>query len=237
MYGWRARIGLIIPSLNVTIEPELNAMAPEGVSIHVTRLLLEKGTADELHKMASDVEKAGTLLSTATVDIIVYACTTGSLLGGKGWEMDIIKRIEHKTDTQAMTTAGAVIEALKELNITRVAVATPYIDELNNREKRFIEEHGIGVVRIEGLGFTKGEELHNLSPEVAYSLGRKVDRDEAQAVFLSSTDLKTIGIIEALEKDIGKPVVSSNTATLWAALRRLEIKEPIEGYGELLRRV
>lgn len=237
MYGWRARIGLIIPSLNVTIEPEFNAMAPEGVSIHATRVLLERGTAEALRHMAGETEKAAELLATAQVDIIVYACTTGSLVGGLGWDQKLIGRIESKSNIMATTTATAVVAALKELAVNSVAVATPYIDELNHMEKAFLEANGIKVAHIEGLSFTKGGELNNLDPGVAYALGKKVDRDTAQAVFLSCTGFKTIAIIEALEQDLGKPVLSSNTATLWDVLRRLRIKEPVVGYGELFHRI
>src|SRR3989304_9537511 len=98
MYGWRGRIGVIVPSLNVPIEPEFNAMAPEGVSIHATRVLLEKGTAEALRDMAGETERAAQLLATAGVDIIAYACTTGSLVGGPGWDQELIKRIESKTN-------------------------------------------------------------------------------------------------------------------------------------------
>ena len=237
MYGWRGRIGVIVPSLNVTIEPEFNAMAPEGVSIHATRVLLEKGTAEALRDMAGETERAAQLLATAGVDIIAYACTTGSLVGGPGWDQELIKRIESKTNIRATTTATAVVLALKELAVDRLAVGTPYLEELNQLEKAFLEAHGIKVVHIEGLGFTGASELNNLDPGVAYVLGKKVDREEAQALFLSCTGFQTLEIIEALEQDLGKPVLTSNTATLWDILRKLKVKEPVVGYGEIFHRI
>lgn len=237
MYGWRGRIGVIVPSLNVTIEPEFNAMAPEGVSIHATRVLLEKGTAEALRDMAGETERAAQLLATAGVDIIAYACTTGSLVGGPGWNQELIKRIESKTNIRATTTATAVVLALKELAVARVAVGTPYLEELNQLEKAFLEAHGIKVVHIEGLGFTGASELNNLDSGVAYALGKKVDREEAQALFLSCTGFQTLEIIEALGQDLGKPVLTSNTATLWDILRRLKVKEPVVGYGEIFHRI
>ena len=237
MYGWRGRIGVIVPSLNVTIEPEFNAMAPEGVSIHATRVLLEKGTAEALRDMAGETERAAQLLATAGVDIIAYACTTGSLVGGPGWDQELIKRIESKTNIRATTTATAVVLALKELAVDRLAVGTPYLEELNQLEKAFLEAHGIKVVHIEGLGFTGASELNNLDSGMAYVLGKKVDREEAQALFLSCTGFQTLEIIEALEQDLGKPVLTSNTATLWDILRKLKVKEPVVGYGEIFHRI
>lgn len=237
MYGWRARVGLIIPSLNVTIEPEFAWMAPEGVSFHTTRVLLERGTPDQLERMAGEAEGAARLLATAGVDLIVYACTSGSLIKGLGWDLEIIRSIESATGIPAFTTSTAVIEAFKFMEVSGVSVGTPYIDEVNRIEKEFFEAHGIKVPYIEGLGYTKGEQLHAEPPETAYRLGKKVNRPEADSVFLSCTDFKTIEIIAPLERDLGKPVMSSNTVTMWAVLRRLGIRDEIGDYGELLRRV
>ena len=86
MYGWRAKIGIIIPSLNNTMEPEFNKMAPRGVAVYATRLLLEKGLPENLEGLATDTEKAADLLKTADVTGIVYGCTSGSLIKGVGWD-------------------------------------------------------------------------------------------------------------------------------------------------------
>lgn len=237
MYGWRARIGLIIPSLNVTMEPEFNAMAPAGVSIHATRLLLERGTAEQLEKMAGDTEKAALLLKTADVDIIVYGCTSGSLIRGTGWDREIIAAIENVAGIPATTTSTAVIEAFHELGVKSVAVGTPYITEVNEREKKFFEDHGVRVVHIEGLNYTRGEELHREPSATAYLLGKRVNRPDADCVFISCTDFKTLEVIGLLERDLRKPVVSSNTATMWSALQKLGLRDALEGYGEIMRRL
>jgi maleate isomerase len=237
VYGWRARIGLIIPSLNVTAEPEFYRLAPLGVSVHTSRLLFEKGTAENLEKMADDTDKAAYQLATACVDVIAYACTTGSLIKGLGWDREIINLIEKQTRIPATTTSTAAIEAFSELGVRRVAVATPYIRELNDKEQAFFEGHGVEVVNIEGLGYTSGEDLHREPPTAAYKLAKRVNRNEADCVFISCTDFKSIEILDVLEKDLGKPVLCSNTVTLWAVLKRIGLRQPIEGYGEILRRL
>lgn len=235
MYGWRAKVGLIIPSLNITMEPEFSWMAPDGVSFHATRVLLERGTPEQLEKMAGEAEGAARLLATAGVDLIVYGCTSGSLIKGLGWDRQIIQTIESATGIPAFTTSTAVIEAFQFMEVSRVSVGTPYIDEVNRIEREFFEGHGVKVVHIEGLGYTRGEELHAEPPETAYRLGKKVDRPEADCVFLSCTDFKTIEIIGTLERDLKKPVMSSNTVTMWAVLKRLGIRDEIGDYGKLLR--
>ncbi len=232
MYGTRARIGLIIPSPNTVIEPEFNAMKPEGVSVHSTRLLLTSGTEEGLSRMAGGTEKAAQLLSTAMVDIIAYACTTGSLVKNLGWDQVLIRRIEETTNIPAMTTSTAVIRAFKELGVSKIAVASPYSQELNRLEKDFFEANGIKVVNMVGLDL-HGEKLGSAPPEMTYKLACEVNVPEAQAVFISCTGFKSITIIEQLEEELHKYVFSSNTATIWDVLKRLKIDHPIKGYGTL----
>lgn len=237
MYGWRARIGLMVPSLNITMEPELYALAPEGVSIHTTRLLLRAGTEEDLLRMIEDVSEAAELLATAHVNIIVFGCTTGSLIKGIGWDQQIIRQIEDRTSIPAITTGTAIIEAFKELSVKRASIATPYTDSLNQIEKKFFEAHGIKVVNIKGLGYTEGEKLHREPVETTYKLAKEVDCPEADCIFISCTDFKSLPIIQRLEEELDKPVFSSNTATAWTTFKKLKLRNPIKQHGELLRKI
>jgi maleate cis-trans isomerase len=224
-YSNTSRIGLIVPSLNVTIEPEFNAYAPSDVSIHATRLLLPRGDKEHLAQMAQDTEPACDLLSTAKVNVIAYACTTGSLINGIEWENSLARRMESRVHVPAVTTASAVIAALRKLGLSKVAVGTPYIDEVNAVEKKFLEENDIEVTKIAGLGYVDGESLHREPPEAALKLAKRVDSSDARGIFLSCTDLKTFTVIEEIEKSLGKPVVSSNSATLWRCLEVMKRNE------------
>jgi maleate cis-trans isomerase len=190
-----------------------------------------------LEKLATDTEKASDLLKTADVTGILYGCTSGSLIKGVGWDKEIIRRIEERTGIPSTTTSTAVIEAFKELGVKSVVVATPYIDPVNQIEKQFFEGHGVKVIAIQGLGYTKGEELHRESPETAYLFAKKVFRKEADCLFISCTDFACIEILNLLEQDLGKPAMSSNTVSLWAILKKIGVKERIEGFGEILRRL
>lgn len=237
MYGWRARIGLIVPSSNTTMEPELWRIAPEGVSIHVARVRLVNVDTESLRRMAEESVKAAEDLATADVDIIVYGCTTGSLLEGVAWEEGLREKMERASGVRVVTTAQAVVRALRSLGVERVVVATPYIEELNEREKRFLEENGLRVVRIRGLGILRNTEIGRVPPWTVYRLALETARGvESDGVFISCTNLRTLEVIRPLEDTLGVPVVSSNTASAWMALRTLGIRDPID-YGRLLREV
>ena len=131
-----------------------------------------------------------------------------------------------------------MLEALAPLVALQVAVATPYIRSVNETERRFLEQAGLEVVSIDGMEIghtpTDRRTIAHQPPSRTYALARAVDRPEAEALFISCTNLPTLEIIGPLERDLGKPVLTSNTATLWAALRRAGVGERISGYGRLL---
>ncbi len=234
MYGAAGKIGVIVPSLNNTLEPEFNRMAPQGMAVYATRLRLERGVPDDLRAMADRVEQASELLLHAGVDVIAYCCTTGSLIDGVDWDQALAERIRTATQLPVTTTASAVILAMKELKIKTISVATPYIDEVNDIERHYIESHDINVTNIAGLQFTRGEELHSLDTPAARAFCLMVADKRSDALFVSCTDFAAIDLIEDLEKELGKPVITSNTATLWQVLRILDLNRPLTGYGKLL---
>jgi len=228
------RIGLIVPSSNTTMEPEFYEMAPEGVSIHTARMRLREVQAEALREMAEDATEAAELLSTAGVNLLVYGCTTGSLLGGTEWERKLVEKIQRFGRVPSFSTSGAVVEALKEFEAEKIVVATPYIEKLNALEKGFLEDHGFEVLGMKGLGLVSNLEIGKEPPSAAYRLACDVFRPEADAVFISCTNFRTIEVIEALEADLGKPIVTSNQASMWKALSAGGIREKIFGYGGLL---
>ena len=232
-YGLRLRIGLLVPSSNTTMEPDFHSMAPEGVSVHTARMRLDEVTPDGLIRMADDAERGAALLATAGVDVIVYGCTTGSLVGGVKWEESLVRNIHENTGVRATSTSGAVVLALRSLSARRVGVATPYTDVLNRLETQFLEDHGFQVAAIEGLGLVDNLEIGRVERDVIEGLIEAV-ASEADTIFISCTNLPALDLIDGLERRHGRPVVTSNQASLWAALRDSGVKG-IPGYGELLR--
>ncbi len=233
MYGWRAKVGVILPSLNVTMEPELYRMAPEGVTFHFTRTFLAKGTKEGLESMQQDVEPCTKMLMTAEVDLILFGCTSGSLVGGLGFDTKIINQIEDISKIKAITTSTAVVEVLKAFNFGKITIGTPYIDEVNQLEKKFLEDSGFGVIDIVGLDYTTGAQLHKEDAETVYNFVRRLKLDGADCIFLSCTDFHSLDAIRYLERDIGLPVVTSNTASMWSVLNHLKIGADMGQYGKI----
>lgn len=239
MIGWRAKFGVMVPRGNFAMEPELYKMLPEGISVHFARLFPKAeatGTIsmeERLLKYADEVPIVAKSLSFIEPDVIAFGCTTGSLLKGIGYDKEIIKNIEGATGIRGTTTSTAVIEALKEMKIKKVCVATPYPDWLNEKVREFLEASGFNVLRIEGLKNVGA--ISNEIPETVYRLARKINDPNSEGIFISCTALRTIEILEGLENDLGKPVISSNQATLWMMMKIVGIKKPIPNYGNLLR--
>jgi maleate isomerase len=239
MYGKRGRIGLITLASDTSVLPEYSLVMPDGVAIYAAPIILPRGevTAAALAEMleGDQLEHAAALLVWADVDVIVFACTSGSLVHGVGWDREVASRIERASGRAATTTTTAVLAALQAVGATSVAVATPYIDEINAIERRFLEASGFAVVGIEGLGCATDAEIGRLEPADAVSLVERVDTPAADAVFISCTNFHCLPAIATLERQLGKPVVTSNLAGAWAALRQIDIAETIPGYGQLLQ--
>ncbi len=230
------KIGLIVPSSNTTMEAEVWKMASGWSTVHTARMRLQEITVDDLEKMEGQMLEAAGSLADARVDVIGYGCTSGSLFKGKDHDLTIEREIEGKTKVPAVATAKAVIEALDTFQISRVCVATPYIDEINERVQKYLEQNKIEVLKIEGLGITRNSEVGNKRADVAYELAKKAFAPEAQGIFISCTNFRTIEVIGQLEEELEVPVISSNTATLSAMMKKAAIQKTLKGYGKLLSR-
>lgn len=236
--GWRARIGVIVPVSNTMNEVEFNRMAPEGVTIHCTREPLHKNPgADDFRAMLEDAAKSAEALAACKVDVIAYGCTANSMACPAD---RLLGTMEKAGRTRSVTTAGAILAALKALGVRRIAMATPYTQATNDHEVEFLHEHGIEVVANAGLGLNVDlagiQKISRVPPDQVIAHARSVDRKEAEAVLICCTDFGALPVVETLENELGKPVLTSNTATFWAALRAAGVNDKIEGCGRLLAR-
>jgi maleate cis-trans isomerase len=227
------RVGLIIPSVNTTIEPELAWIAPAGISFHAARVMLRETTPEGLRAMNADVGAASALIASITPDVVAYACTSGSFLEGSAGLTRQIAEIGEIVGAPVVATSKALVDGLRAVGAKRVALATPYLDAVNRIEQRFLEENGFDVVAVEGLGLS-GKAIREVPPSTVAELVRRADRPDADAVFVSCTDFRALEVADELERALAKPVLTSNQVTLWAILNALGVPPRIAGFGRLL---
>jgi len=227
------RIGLILPSSNTTMEPELYHMLPKDCTLHSSRMRLREVTVKALTAMEKDAVDAARELSDAEVSAVTYGCTSGSLFRGVGHDRRIEAKLEKIVKAPCVATSGAVVDSLRAMRVQKVVVATPYCKEVNDLEEKFLTANNFEVVDIRGLSLVDNIEIGKQKPDVAYNLAKQLRYHEADGIFISCTNFPTIEVIERLERETGKPVVASNTATLWGIIRKLKLKKTVEGFGSL----
>lgn len=231
------RIGLLVPSSNTTVEVEFYRALPPHITLHVARLHLTQITPEAILGMVADLEAQSRNLASADVDVIVLGATAPSFLKGLGYDREVAQRITAATGKPATTTSTALIEAIGHLKLKRIVLGSAYDDRVNGIARAFLEANGLMVVAAQGLGLVENLVVGRLNDETAYELAKKVDRAEAEGIVLACTNWKTMGVIERLEQELRKPVVSTTQVSVWAALRALGERQGIPGYGTLLREI
>ncbi len=232
---WK-KLGLMVPSSNTSVEIDFRRAARPGVSVHTARMWLTGSDADVLDRMNEDIDTAAKHLGSAAVELIVYACTGGSLYGGVGSDTKTARRLtELSGGIPAVTTTTAVLEALKALSIRRLALLTPYPVRMTEIVRHFLEDNGFEVLSVAGRGHGSNLEIGDDPPEAIVDFALDNLAEESEGIFCSCTNWRSMAAAEEIERRTGKSVVTSNQATIWAAYRRIGITDPIEGYGRLLR--
>lgn len=231
------RVGFIELSTSIAMSAEAPALPPDVHAI-MTRMRLPGGevSADALGAMVDSdrLEQATSELADGGASVVAFACTTGSLIRGAGFDRQLIARMEQAAPVKATTTATALLAALAALDVTKVAVATPYVDELNDREVVFLEAQGFEVVGLRGLGIDNDPEINRVPYARTRELARAADDPAAEALFISCTGLPTLALLAELEDELGKPVISSNAVTLWHTLLLAGVTPTGDGGGSLL---
>lgn len=229
----RARVGLIIPSVNTHTEPQFNRYAPKGVEIHVQRTRTDFSLS-LLDQMPKIIEAAASL-NDARCDLIVYHCTSKSMSSGMLAGKQITDAISQATGRQSATTATAVVAAFRALQAKKVVLVTPYRQKSNDSEKDFLAEAAIQVLRDRALALPVPEGMCGATPDVWVDVTMQEQHPEADAYFLSCTNIQSVEAIAELETRLRKPVVTSNQATLWYSLRVCGVLDDVPGVGELFR--
>jgi maleate isomerase len=215
-------IGVVVP-FDFALDREMWRWVPDDVSLHITRMPFAPLPATlEMAVHISDpalVAKGYDDVRAVSPSVMVYACTSGSFIGGLAGEAALVSAMVEAGAAAAVTTSGALLEALAHLEVHRIATATPYVAEITIGLTDYLAEAGVEVVAAAGLGLIS--DIWTVPYDITARLVRDTDTDGAQAVFISCTNLPTYDVIAELERELGKPVLTANQVTMWSAMRLL----------------
>jgi maleate isomerase len=232
---WRAKIGYVLLATEQTIQDDVMRLRPEGVGVHFARAWIPDSITNATLAAQADLlaDASASLLPDGSLDVVCYACTSGSLVIGE----ERVHAELAKGNPRARPTSliAGVIKALRALKARSIAVATPYLDEINGREAAYLTKAGFAVINIEGLNLERDSDMVRVEPDYLRAFAQSVDRPDADALFVSCGALRSLDIVDELERRVGKPVVVSNQAMIWDTLRLAGIGDRIDGYGRLFR--
>jgi maleate isomerase len=238
MYGWRARIGIV--GGGGAAEGDFPRMIPDGVMLYFQKFPIR--TPKGRITCVEDLKQPVHVFADAAAELMRFRpasmtlCGTGlSFCGGFGYDKMIIEKMKEKNGGIPTTTSStSVLDALNKMGIKKVSLATPYLEDVAKTAVKFFEDNGLQIIEYNWLGLPTAQKgMDDVSKEEVYHLVRDVDDPQSEAVIISCVMLNAIDVIEPLEADLMKPVVTSNQATIWNLLRMAGVNEKIQGFGQL----
>ena len=236
--GCRARLGVILPSVNTVVEPWFTRAAPVGVSVHASRMFLaDKLTAEGIIEMdRTEGMLAARQIASCRPAAVAYCCTASSVIQGQAYDEHLREEITRACGVPATTATHAILSALSVLGARRICVGSPYTDAVDALEHAFFEAAGCKILGTANLDIGESFKLAEPDAETLAALGRRAWKTGADALVLTCLNTRSHRVVEELEAAIGKPVVTSTQATFWHLLRLAGVADPIPGYGQLLHR-
>lgn len=238
------RVGLIVPSSNVTMETEIPALLRQqndrSFTFHSSRMAMRRVSAEELAQMDRESDRCARELSDAACDVLAYACLVAIMAAGPGYHEVAERRLaaiaaENGAPAPVVTSAGALIAGIAALKAKRVALITPYLKPLTALVTRYIEDCGIEVVDAISLEVADNRQVGRLDPAALVDLAGRLDRRNADALVISAcVQMPSLAAIQPAEDRYGIPVLSAATATVHAILTSLRVLPAIPSAGRLL---
>jgi maleate isomerase len=232
----RARIGFIIPSSNRMIEPQMQRyLPPLGVVPHFARIGMTNRHKAPLEQLLPRIIDAAELLADSKCDVTVFQCTGTSMSGGVDMDKRVVAEIARVTGRPALSTASALNAAFATLNARRLVFISETKQADHDKKLAYLREAGYDIVADKAASLSGTDAYCTTPPAFWYDLTMALRNDSADAYFISCSNIQSIDVIEALEHDLGKPVVTSNQAAIWCSLRTAGFPDDIGSLGALLR--
>jgi maleate isomerase len=230
---WR-RIGMLIPSSNTSIEREYPIWMPRSLSFHFARLTMTRLDDDGMREQLADMRRAVGSLADARVHAVLLCQTAASFWMGTAWDAGMRRDMAAWAGAPALTAARTVLDALAALRVRRVGFAAPFPEEIGAASCRYLAANGIEVLATAFGGLRDNFAIAEMSQEAVVELACRADHARAEAVLVLGGNMPCLGVTERIEARLGKPVISTNSAGMWALLTLLGLAGPIAGAGRLL---
>ncbi|OGP55228.1 MAG: hypothetical protein A2162_06520 [Deltaproteobacteria bacterium RBG_13_52_11b] len=233
-FGWRGKVGLILPSVQTVTEPLFYRIAPQGVAFYTSRVLIRGNVMSDHADMEREAFRAAKELATAGVDCIAYCCTGSGILLGMEGDRTFCLKMEKETGIPILSSLSAMIEGLETMGLKKLVLISPYRDEMHHAEENFFRDNGFEIVKSQSMRIESGSKYGLVPPEEIYRFCHQHWDERAEGLFISCMNFNAMPCIDPLERDLGKPVLSSHSATLWKILKMIHVGEAVPGFGNLL---
>lgn len=231
--GHRMRLGLIALSTDQMVEPALRDMLPAETAFYVSRVAMgEETTIDNLTSLERGLEAAANLMPNDELDVMAFACTSGTIAIGPGTVAGKIS--VGRPSVPATDPISAALAGFERLGIKSVALLTPYIDTVNEEIVGYLRQQGMSVPKAGTFNVAAEKGIPYISPRSIVEAATQIDDPAVDAVFISCTGLRSHIVIDEIERLVGKPVIASNQALAWHSLDLAAYGEPVPGYGRLM---
>ena len=225
--------GVLVPSTNTTVEIEYNRLLPAEYQAHVGRLKSSGGTPFA-PSIDTEVDYQAKLLGTAKVEVVGLAQTSASLFADD-YDENVVRRMSEAAGVPAVTSAQAIGQAVQALGASRIALVSPYSQEVIERAGRYYStKFGLQVLGLHSFGATDAYMIGKLGPDNARDGFRQIDRAEIEVLVVPGGNFPTMVHVAEWEREFGKPVITTNQAALWAMFGVMKVGGKLPGLGRLL---
>lgn len=234
--GWRGRLGFMLPAPGIASSYEMRALCPEGVGSVVVTTPIRQATVEGNREALAHLESGIGQLANADVGAIVHVAAIPSIVLGPRDDEQLLQRSAKVTPIPVVLAMRATVDALSKLGIHRVAAVNPLASEMIPLATAYLEAHGVTALSCPVIGVTSPIAVHGIPPGAAYRHARQAlsDAPDAEALLFLGGGWRTLDVVEALAFDTGKPVLSTNIAVVWAALKVIGVRPSDPRFGALL---